>query len=99
MSAFDELVKRLTCDETIGVHPTRTPTGVKIDNGRVYIDLRGTDRDFDRFVHSLDRDAKDALGTPDGLGLYIANLQERLETSDTSMVYEFHGKHLKRHPV
>lgn len=87
MSRFDELVSRIGSDPQIGIRPTRTDTGVTLDNGHIQIELRGPDHDFDGFVDSLSRDAKEALGTSDGLALYMANLEEDQDTLDESMIY------------
>lgn len=99
MSRFDELVDRIGSDPSIGIRAARTKTGAVLDNGRIRIELRGSDEDFDAFVRPLARDAKQAMGSSDGLGLYIVNLQEDLDTLEESMVYELRKRRVVSRPL
>lgn len=99
MSLYDELITRVAGDENPELDCRRTATGVILDNGRVRIELTGKDKHFDRLIDSMGRDAEAALGTPDGLGLYIANLYEDLDTSAESIVLEIGAVRVRRRPL
>lgn len=99
MSQYDELIMRLARDDDPELQYRRTATGVLMDNGRIQIELTGKDKHFDRLIDSMARDAEEAMGTPDGLGLYLANLFEDLDTLPESTLIEIGAVRVRRRPL
>jgi len=99
MSQYDELVTRLALGNDPELRYRRTATGVLLDNGRIRIELAGKDRYFDRLINSMARDANAAMGTPDGLGLYLANLIEDLDTLQESTLIQIGAIRVRRRPL
>lgn len=83
-ASIDGLIERFELDHTRGLTATRTASGIRLEMGQIHITWDVTPREFARLLRTYDRDAVDALGSPDGLSLVVSRLYEQLESSECS---------------
>ena len=93
-ATIESFIDRFKLDDDPGVSVKRTPEGASLDNGRVHIDWRVTQAEFETLIRRYNRDAIDALGSPDGLSLLVSRFHERLESSACSGVMSVRRKSL-----
>jgi hypothetical protein len=87
---YDALIERLQRDDDPQLEVSRTRAGVVLQQGGIRLELVGDQAVFDRYLSALSKDAKAALGRADGLGLFLAHLQESIESSSAvSAVWRF----------
>jgi len=96
-ATYQSLIDRLALDDDHDLSVRRTARGVTLEKNGVRLELVGKEQDFGWYVGSLARDAKAAFGTADGLNLFLAHVQESLESAaSVSARWEFSRSRLGR---
>lgn len=93
-ATIESFIDRFKLDDDPRISVVRTPDGASLDNGRVHIDWRVTQAEFEALIRRYNRDAIDALGSPDGISLLVSRFYERLESSSRSGVMTVRRKSL-----